>query len=150
VSTQKECVAGFGQHTSVWLEFNWHKLVGCTVEESRRHEYVAVDDWLVDHFLVVPVRRKHGPKETKRCLYLTYSAGRKAADAIRDYSVVNLGLAFIAQYGWQIANGAKPLRERGELAKVYAGGLAVYLYLTRKEKQRAEARVQVSVEALRG
>ena len=131
---QKLCVAGFGQKTSLWLSVYRGQLTEATVEEPKSHEHIEIDDGFADHFRFFPVNPKHGPKTTTVCPYLTLQAGKKAASAIRDYSASLLARALITHYGWQIANGAKPLPEKGALAQVYAGNVAVYLYAKRVGK----------------
>jgi hypothetical protein len=68
---------------------------------------------------------------------LTFTAGDRAVQAIRDYNVYELALAFTSHYGWQLINGAKILPSYGELAKVYAGIYAVYLFYTSADMERA-------------
>lgn len=144
MNTSKVCIAGFGQKVSVWLHIYRNRLTGCSIEEPNRHENIDSDEWFDNHFLLVPVNPKNGPKTSKVCLYLTAIAGKKAAKAIRDYSVLNLAMALISHYGWQVANGAKILPEHGALAKVYAGNFAVYVFETRITKERAQEKLLVA------
>lgn len=134
-NANRHCVAGYGQKISVWATIDRGKLTECAIEEPRNHERIEVNDtWFSDHVLVVPVDKRHGPKTKSVCPYLTLQAGKKAAAALRDYSVTALAMALVSQYGWQIANGAQSLPEKGELAKVYAGANALYVFGTRSEK----------------
>ena len=145
MSAHKVCVAGFGQRISLWLSIKQGQLTECTIEEPKRHEHIEVDDWFAHHFMLVPINPTHGPKTTTVCPYLTLQAGKKAANAVRDYSINSLAMAFISQYGWQIANGACPLPDKSELAKVYAGEFAVYLYVNRNTRERAALRLRAPV-----
>ena len=144
MSTHKVCVAGCGQKISVWLSIYRGRLTECTIEEPKGSKHIDVDNWFGDHFLLVPVNPKSGPKTTTICPYLTLQAGKKAAAAVRSYSVTGLAMALITQYGWQIVNGAKALPEKGELAKVYAETFAVYLFGNRTARERAALRLRTS------
>jgi len=136
----KLCLAGTGQSVSVWLSVYRNELVDCTLDSPKRHEQVSLDDF-VPYLLLVPVDPRRGPKTTHLCPYLTAMAGKKAAKALRNHSIHDLALAMISQYGWQIANGAKPLADRGALAKVYGTGIAVYVYASPCERDRSAERL---------
>jgi hypothetical protein len=139
--TSKVCIAGFGQKVSVWATIRAGRLTGFNIEEPKRHEAIESDAWFDDYLLLVPVNSKNGPRKTKICPYLTAIAGRKAAEALRDYSITNLAMALISHYGWQVANSAKPLTEHNELAKVYAGNYALYVFETRDATKQAQLKL---------
>lgn len=144
--TCKICIAGFGQKISVWLTLTDGKVTGCIIEEPRRREHVEDDSWLADHFIIVPIKRKYGPKATtKVCQFLALQAGRHAVRGVRDYSIAALATGLTAQYGYQIANGAKILPEHGEIAKVHSGDFAVYFYETRCDKEDAAAKIKAKL-----
>lgn len=135
----KECVAGFGHTTSLWLHFSGNQLIGFSAETPGGVETLPPDNWFEQHMLIITVTRKHPQKSVDVLPYLTTVAGERAVRAIRDYNVYELALAFTSQYGWQLVNGAKILPAYGELAKVYAGLFAVYLFRTLDEKKAALA-----------
>lgn len=87
--------------------------------------------------LITKVSKKDTQKSNDVLPYLTFTAGTRAVVAIRDYNVYELALAFTSHYGWQLINGAKILPDHKELAKVYAGVYAVYLFRSEPEKQTA-------------
>jgi len=133
----KECVAGFGHTSSLWFHFTDSQMIGYTVETPKNHESMSPDDWFEQHMLIVKTTKTHQQKSTDILPYLTFVAGQRAVQAIRDYNVYELALAFTSHYGWQVINGAKILPDYGELAKVYAGVYAIYLFRTNAEKQKA-------------
>ena len=96
-------------------------------------ESLPTDEWFEHHFLTMRMTSKHTQKSHDVIPYLTFTAGERAVRAIRDYSVYELALAFTSHYDWQLINGAKILASYGELAKVYAGMNAVYLFQSKNE-----------------
>jgi hypothetical protein len=133
----KECVAGFGHTSSLWLHFSESQMIGYSIETPRGHEVLPPDNWFEQHMLIIKTTKKHQQKSTDVLPYLTFVAGNRAVQAIRDYNVYELAVAFTSHYGWQIINGAKILPDYGELAKVYAGIFAVYLFKTQQDKENA-------------
>lgn len=83
--------------------------------------------------LIVRMTSKHTQKTNDVLPYLTFTAGERAVRAIRDYNVYELAIAFTSHYCWQLVNGAKILKTYGELAKVYAGIYAVYVFRSHDE-----------------
>ena len=141
----KECVAGFGHTSSLWFHFEGNQMVNYTIESPRGHDTQPPDGWFQQHMMILRQTPKHLQKSRDVLPYLTFSAGERAVRAIKDYNVYELAIAFTSHYGWQLVNGAKILPTYGELAKVYAGVFAVYLF--RAEKDRELALAAVSKEA---
>ena len=133
----KECVAGFGHTSSLRFHFDGNALIGYTIETPRSSETLPPDDWFKQHMLAIKTSKSHVQKSATVLPYLTFTAGDRAVQAIRDYNVYELALAFTSHYGWQLINGAKILPSYGELAKVYAGIYAVYLFYTSADMERA-------------
>lgn len=133
----KECVAGFGHTTSLWFHFSGNQMAGYTIETSRGQESLSPDVWFERHMLILKMTAKHVQKTQNVLPYLTFCAGERAVSAIRDYNVYELAIAFTSHYGWQLVNGAKILPTYGELAKVYAGIYAVYLFRSHDECRAA-------------
>jgi hypothetical protein len=142
----KLCVAGYGQRISLWLSIYRGQLTEATIETPKGHEHIKIEERFADLFLFEPVNPKNGPKTTKTCQYLTLTAGKKASSAIRDYAVKELAMALISHYGWQIANGAKVLPEKGELAKVYADEFAVYFFGAPMDRELAQQRPRAAAK----
>jgi hypothetical protein len=138
----KECVSGFGHTSSLWFHFADDQMVGYTIETSKGVEALGPDVWFEQHMLIVKTSKKHVQKSVDVLPYLTFVAGERAVNAIRDYNVYELALSFTSHYGWQIINGAKILPPYGELAKVYAGVYAVYLFRSQPERDAALKAVQ--------
>lgn len=128
MAATKACVAGMGHTSSLWFHFTESEMEGYTVETPRGHEYLQPDSWFERHMLIIRVTPKHMQKSFDVLPYLTFSAGERAVAAIKDYNIYELAIAFTSHYGWQLVNGAKILTYYGELAKVYAGIYAVYLF----------------------
>lgn len=133
----KECVAGFGHTSSLWFHFEGNQMIGYTVETPEGIENSGPDAWFEQHMLIVKTSKKHVQKSIDAFPYLTFVAGQRAVQAIRDYHIYELALAFTSQYGWQIINGAKILPPFGELAKVYAGIFAIFLFRSNVERDAA-------------
>ena len=133
----KECVAGFGHTTSLWVHFSGNQMAGYTIETPRGQESLSPDVWFERHMLILKMTAKHVQKTQNVLPYLTFCAGARAVNAIRDYNVYELAIAFTSHYGWQLVNGAKILPTYGELAKVYAGIHAVYLFRSHDECRAA-------------
>ena len=89
--------------------------------------------------LIVRMTPKHAQKARDVLPYLTFAAGDRAVAAIKDYNVYELAIAFTSHYCWQLVNGAKILPTYKELAKVYAGCYAVYLFKSHDECAEALA-----------
>jgi hypothetical protein len=122
-------------------------MIGYTIETPKGIETLPPDVWFVQHMLIVKTSQKHLQKTTEILPYLTFTAGNRAVQAIRDYNVYELALAFTSHYGWQIINGAKILPAYGELAKVYAGIYAVYLFRSQPEKEAGQKLVETGATA---
>lgn len=142
----KECVAGFGHTTSLWFHFEGTQMTGYTTETPRGIETLPPDQWFVQHMFITKVSKKDLQKSNDVLPYLTFVAGNRAVNAIRDYNVYELALAFTSHYGWQLINGAKILPDHKELAKVYAGVYAVYLFRSQPEREAA-VKAMFSAEA---
>lgn len=138
----KECVAGFGHTSSLWLHFSESQMIGYSIETPKGHETLPPDNWFEQHMLIIKTTKKHLQKSTDVLPYLSLVAGTRAVQAIRDYNVYELAIAFTSMYGWQIINGAKILPDYGELAKVYAGIYAVYLFRSAQQKEAAMKALQ--------
>ena len=143
----KECVAGFGHVASLWFHFEGNQMISYSIETPTGHETLPPDTWFVQHMLIVSTSRSHVQKTTDILPYLTFSAGARACSAIRDYNIYELALAFTSHYGWQLINGAKILPAYGELAKVYAGIYAVYLFRSQPEKEAGQKLVETGAKA---
>lgn len=143
----KECVAGFGHTSSLWFHFVGTEMIGYSIETPQGYETLPPDVWFVQHMLVVKTSKSHLQKGTDVLPYLTFTAGNRAVQAIRDYNVYELALAFTSHYGWQLINGAKILPAYGELAKVYAGIYAVYLFRSQPEKEAGQKLVETGATA---
>jgi hypothetical protein len=104
------------------------------METPKGQEIFPPDKWFQDQMLIVRTSKTHLQKSSDVLPVLTFTAGDRAVSAMRDYNVYELALAFTSHYGWQLVNGAKILPCLGELAKVYAGIYAVYLFKLRSEK----------------
>lgn len=128
-------MAGFGHTSSLWFHFDQNQMIGYSIETPRGLETLPPDIWFEQQMLIVKKSRSHTQKTTDILPYLTFSAGGRAVQAMRDYNVYELALAFTSHYGWQLINGAKILPSYGELAKVYAGVYAVYLFRTPADKE---------------
>lgn len=133
VGTEKECVAGFGHTSSLWFHFTGNQMAGYSIETPRGHEQLEPDEWFERHMLILRTSPKHPQKGRDVLPYLTFCAGERAVSAIKDYDVYELAIAFTSHYCWQLVNGAKILNSYGELAKVYAGMYAVYLFKSHDE-----------------
>jgi len=133
----KECVAGFGHTSSLWFHFAGNEMAGYTIESPTGHESFPPDIWFEQHMLILRLTPKHVQKSRDVLPYLTFVAGERAVQAMRDYNVYELAIAFTSHYGWQLINGAKILTTYGELAKVYAGVYAVYLFRSQPERDAA-------------
>lgn len=141
----KECVAGFGHTSSLWFHFAENQMVGYTIETPRGVEALPPDIWFDQQMLIVKTTKKHVQKSIDILPYLTVVAGDRAVRAIRDYNTYELAIAFTSHYGWQLINGAKILPPYGELAKVYAGIYAVYLFRSQPEREAALKAVQAGL-----
>ena len=142
MTNTKECVAGFGHVVSVWFHFTSNQFTGCTLESPEGCERLPLDNWFQHHMLILRTTRAHAQKSVDVLPYLTFVAGDRAVRAIRDYNVYELAIAFTSHYGWQLINGAKILNAHGELAKVYAGIYAVYLFRSKTERDAAQQKVE--------
>ena len=129
----KECVAGYGHTTSLWFHFVENQMTGYTLETPKGCESMAPDVWFERHMLILRMMPKCGQKTNDVLPYLTFTAGDRAVQAIRDYNVYELAIAFTSHYCWQLVNGAKILKTLGELAKVYAGASAIYVFRSHDE-----------------
>jgi hypothetical protein len=138
----KECVSGFGHTSSLWFHFAENQMVGYTIETPKGIDTLGPDAWFKQHMLIIKTSKKHLQKSIDVLPYLTFIAGERAVNAIRDYNVYELAISFTSHYGWQIINGAKILPAYGELAKVYAGTYAVYLFRAQPERDAAMNTVQ--------
>lgn len=118
-------------------------MVGYSIFTPDGPETHELDEWFSRHMATVRVTKKHLQASTDIFPYLTVVAGSRAVQAVRDYSVYDLAIAFTSHYGWQLINGAKILPAYGELAKVYCGMNAVYLF--RKNEDR-----ELMLQVLRG
>jgi len=143
----KECVAGFGHTSSLWFHFDGNEMIGYTVETPKGIETLPPDIWFTQHMLIIRTSKSHVQKGNNVLPYLTFHAGERAVQAIRDYNVYELALAFTSHYGWQLVNGAKILPGQKELAKVYAGIYAVYLFRSQPDREAAMKRVETGTEA---
>lgn len=128
MQSEPQCVAGFGHVYSLWFHFVGTEMVGYTIETPMGRKTMPTDVWFQQHMLIVRTTRKHPPKQDDVLPYLSHVAGTRAVQAISDYNVYELAIAFTAMHSWQLINGAKLLPDYGELAKVYAGVNAVYLF----------------------
>lgn len=142
---KRECVAGFGHTSSLWFLFDENQMIGYTVETPQGHESFPPDTWFEQQLLLVKTTQKHLQKTNDILCCLTFTAGPRAVRAIRDYNVYELALAFTSHYDWQLINGAKILPAYGELAKVYAGVYAVYLFHTQPERNAALSTIQAGI-----
>jgi len=133
--TSTECVAGHGHTTGLWFKFHGDTLVGYCLLTSEGTEVHQIDEWFIQHMATIKVTRKHLQASTDVLPYLTFVAGDRAVKAVRDYNVYDLAIAFTSHYGWQLINGAKILPTYGELAKVYCGMFAVYLFKTNEDRE---------------
>lgn len=97
--------------------------------------------------IIVHRHSKNTQKSNDILPYLTFMAGERAVSAMRDYNVYELAIAFTSHYGWQLINGAKILESYGELAKVYAGNCAVYLFRSSVEREAALKLIQATVKS---
>ena len=136
----KECVAGFGHTSSLWFHFEGSEMINYSIETARGHENLAPDAWFQRHMMILRLTPKHAQKGRDVLPYLTFIAGDRAVVAIKDYNVYELAIAFTSHYCWQLVNGAKILTSYGELAKVYAGPYAVYLFKSHDECSAALAK----------
>jgi len=108
-------------------------MIGYSMETPTGVESQPPDSWLQQHMVILKTMPSHTQKSRDVLPYLTFSSGERAVRAMRDYNVYELAIAFTSHYGWQLVNGAKILSPRGELAKVYAGVFAVYLFRSHAE-----------------
>ena len=138
-----ECVAGYSHTSSLWFSFDHDQMVYYTIETPKGVETLALDAWFGQQMLITKTTKKHPQKTYDILPYLTVVAGNRAVRAIRDYHVYELAIAFTSHYGWQLINGAKILPSYGELAKVYAGIYAVYLFHSTAELQAATKTLQL-------
>jgi hypothetical protein len=92
--------------------------------------------------LIIKTSKAHLQKSNDVLPVLTFTAGDRAVRAMRDYNAYELAIAFTSHYGWQLVNGAKILPCFGELAKVYAGVYAIYLFKTIPEKEGALKKIK--------
>ena len=135
----KECVAGFGHTSSLWFHFVGNEMAGYTIESPNGSESFPPDRWFEQQMLILRMTPKHLQKGRDVLPYMTFWAGERAVQAMRDYHVYELAIAFTSHYCWQLVNGAKILTTYGELAKVYAGVYAVYLFRSQAERDTALA-----------
>lgn len=112
-------------------------MIGYSIETPRAHENLEPDVWFERHMLILKKTPKHMQKGNDVLRYMTFTAGDKAVSAIKDYNIYELAIAFTSQYCWQLVNGAKILESYGELAKVYAGQYAVFLFKSHAECEAA-------------
>lgn len=112
-------------------------MVSFITETPDGQEILPPDKWFEQQMVIIKTPRSNIQKTTDVLPYLTFIAGERAVAAIRDYNVYELAIAFTSHYGWQLINGAKILPHFGELAKVYAGVYAVYLFRRIEEKKKA-------------
>ena len=131
---KSECVAGFGHLRSLWFLFDNNQMVGYVVETPEGRETYQPDMWSEQHFIILKTTSKHPPQREDVLPYLSQVAGNRAVQAIKDYNVYELALAFATNYSWQLINGAKILPDYGELAKVYAGIYSVYIFKTKEAR----------------
>lgn len=122
-------------------------MTGYTIETTRGIETLPPDIWFKQHMLIVRMSKSHVQKNITVLPCLTFTAGERAVQAIRDYNVYELALAFTSHYGWQLINGAKILPPHGELAKVYAGIYAVYLFRSQPEREGALKQIEAGTKA---
>ncbi len=111
------------------------------METPSGQEIFPPDKWFQDQMLIVRTSKAHLQKSNDVLPVLTFTAGDRAVAAMRDYNVYELAIAFTSHYGWQLVNGAKILPCFCELAKVYAGIYAVYLFKASSEKEKALKRL---------
>lgn len=133
----KECVSGFGYTSSLWFHFIANEMVGYTIETPTGVETLTPDAWFEQHLLIFKVHSRSTQKSTDVLPYLSCAAGLRAVQAVRDYNAYELAIAFTSHYAWQLINGAKILQSFGELAKVYAGTCAVYLFKSQADREAA-------------
>ena len=133
----KEGVAGFGHTSSLWFHFVGDAMAGYTIESPKSCESLPPDSWFEQQMLILHMTPKHLQKSWDVLPYLTICAGDRAVKAMRDYHVYELALAFTSHYCWQLVNGAKILPAYSELAKVYAGCYAIYLFRSVAERSAA-------------
>jgi hypothetical protein len=146
MEVRKECVSGFGNTTSLWFHLVSCQLNAYTIETPQGFETVPANEWFDQHLLILQRTRQDVQKSTNHFLYLTFSVGQRAVDAVRDCSIFGLALAFTSHHAWQLVNGAKILPFYGELAKIYAGFNAVYLFQSEMEKNNALKHMKVPLE----
>lgn len=140
----KECVAGYGHTSSLWFWFADDKLNGYAIETPSASETNTIDGWIDQHLLVIKKHHSHIQRDVGVLPCLTISAGTRAVQAIRDYNMYELALAFTAHYSWQLINGAKILPSYTELAKVYAGIYAMYLFKTPAELEKTAKQLELT------
>ena len=128
------CVAGFGHTHSAWLHIRDGHVCGCRLDTPEGSEEIAITDWFKRNFLSFKVAVRDGQARVEELPLLAYAAGIRAVSAIRDFNTYELAIAMTANYSWQLVNGAKPLPDFGELAKFYAGTVAVYIYATTADR----------------
>ena len=138
-------MAGFGHSESLWFHFADDQMTGYTVDTLEGSELQPPDLWFEQHMLIIRTSPKHVQKSNDILPYLTFIAGSRAVEAMRDYNVYELALAFTSHYGWQLINGAKILPTYGELAKVYAGIYSVYLFRCQLERDVALKQIAVKM-----
>jgi len=112
-------------------------MVGYVIETPNGAEVFPPDIWSEQHMFITKTTTKHVQKRDDVLPYLAHVAGTRAVQAIRDYNVYELAIAFTNNYSWQLINGAKILPDYGELAKVYAGVYAVYLFKSQADRDAA-------------
>lgn len=112
-------------------------MVSFITETPQGQQVLPPDRWFQEQMVIIKTTKTHIQKSTDVLQYLTFVAGDRAVRAIRDYNVYELAIAFTSHYGWQLINGAKILPHFGELAKVYAGVYAVYLFRSKDERGKA-------------
>lgn len=117
-------------------------MISCLMETPKGQDIFPPDRWFQDQMVIVKTSKLHLQKSNDVLPVMTFMAGDRAVQAMRDYNVYELAIAFTSHYGWQLVNGAKILPFFGELAKVYAGIYAVYLFKTTPEKDSALKKIR--------
>lgn len=132
--TETLCIAGQGCTPMVSCTVNDGKITEFAVWRKNRTTHVPVDESLSRRLVLVKAKAHAAPKNTHVCSYLTTLAARKLAHAVenltcsvREEVIYQMALALTSQYGYQIANKAKPIAEQDSLCRVYVGNYVLYV-----------------------
>lgn len=134
----KACVAGYTSNNSLWIYIIDEKIIAYSLVTKHEPEKANdKDTWLSDHMLVIKTTEFHTQKTSDKLPHLTFTTGARAINAVQDYNIYELALALTSHHAWQLVNGAKILPYYGELAKVYVGIYALFLFKTQLELKNA-------------